>query len=192
MLENSLPYSIVLASKSPRRHELLRGLGLDFEIRTRDTDESFSLDLKKEEIALFLAKVKADAMADTLQENELIITADTIVCLGDEVLNKPQSSEEAREMLRKLSGTMHRVYTGICLMSSEKQQLFYDETRVFFRYLSDDEIRYYVEKYKPYDKAGAYGAQEWMGYVGIERIEGSYFNVMGLPVHKLYSELQRF
>jgi len=192
MLNNLLEHHIVLASKSPRRHELLRGLGIEFEIRTRDTDESFSNQLKNEGIALFLAEVKAKAMTDSMQDNELIITADTIVCLGEEVLNKPQSADEAHHMLRMLSGRMHRVYTGVCLMSHEKEQLFYDETRVYFRELSDAEIRYYVENYKPFDKAGSYGAQEWMGYVGIERIEGSYFNVMGLPVHKLYTELLRF
>ncbi len=192
MLENALPYSVVLASKSPRRHELMRGLGIDFEIRTRDIDESFDPAIRLGEIALFLAEIKAKAMADTLRNNELIITADTIVCLGDQVLNKPQSPAEAYEMLRALSGNMHSVFTGVCLLSAEKQALFYDETRVYFRNLSDEEIRYYVEKFSPFDKAGAYGAQEWMGYVGIERIEGSYFNVMGLPVHKLYLELQRF
>lgn len=192
MLNQLLKKRIVLASKSPRRHELLRGLGIEFEIRTRHTDESFSNQLKNEEIALFLAEVKAKAMVDSMQGNELIITADTIVCLRDDVLNKPQSAEDAHHMLRMLSGKMHRVYTGVCLMSPEKQELFYDETRVFFRDLSDEEIRYYVENYRPYDKAGSYGAQEWMGYVGVERIEGSYFNVMGLPVHKLYAELLRF
>lgn len=192
MIEGKLKHKIVLASKSPRRHELLRGLGIEFEIRTRDTDESFDPTMKLEEIALFLADVKAKAMVDTLGENELIITADTIVCLDDIVLNKPQSAEEACEMLRTLSGRMHKVFTGVSLMSTQKQQLFYDETNVFFRDLSDDEIRYYVENYHPYDKAGSYGAQEWMGYVGVERIEGSYFNVMGLPVHKLYTELMAF
>jgi septum formation protein len=192
MLNQQIDHHIVLASKSPRRHELLRGLGIAFEIRTRDTDESFADQLQNEEIALFLAEVKAKAMTDSMQDNELIITADTIVCLDEEVLNKPQSADEAHHMLRMLSGRMHRVYTGVCLMSYEKHQLFYDETRVYFRELSDEEIRYYVENYKPFDKAGSYGAQEWMGYVGVERIEGSYFNVMGLPVHKLYAELLRF
>lgn len=192
MLSSILNYNIVLGSKSPRRHELLRGLGIEFEIRTRDTDESFDPSMQLEEIALFLADVKARAISDTIRHDELLITADTIVCLGDEVLNKPQSADEAHQMLRMLSGKMHRVYTGVSLMTSEKQKLFYDETKVFFRELSDDEIVYYVEKYKPYDKAGSYGAQEWMGFVGVERIEGSYFNVMGLPVHKLYTELLEF
>ncbi len=189
---HQLPYHFVLASKSPRRHELLSGLGLDFEIRTRNTDESFGTELANEEIALFLAEVKAHAMRDTLKKDELIITADTIVCLGDKVLNKPSDADEAHAMLRTLSGKMHKVFTGVCLMTAEKQQLFFDETRVFFRHLKDDEISYYVENYRPYDKAGSYGAQEWMGYVGVERIEGSYFNVMGLPVHKLYAELMAF
>lgn len=192
MLENKVVYKIVLGSKSPRRQQLLQDLGLEFEIRTRDTDESFDPAMQLEEIALFLADVKARAISDTIRHDELLITADTIVCLGDEVLNKPQSADEAHQMLRMLSGKMHRVYTGVSLMTSEKQKLFYDETKVFFRELSDDEIVYYVEKYQPYDKAGSYGAQEWMGFVGVERIEGSYFNVMGLPVHKLYTELLEF
>lgn len=192
MLEKLVSYKIVLGSKSPRRHQLLRDLGLEFEIRTRDTDESFDSAMQLEEIALFLADVKARAISDTIRHDELLITADTIVCLGEEVLNKPQSAEEAHQMLRMLSGKMHRVYTGVSLMTTEKQKLFYDETKVFFRELSDDEIVYYVEKYQPFDKAGSYGAQEWMGFVGVERIEGSYFNVMGLPVHKFYTELLEF
>ncbi len=192
MLEKLVAYKIVLASKSPRRQQLLRDLGLEFEIRTRDTDEGFDSSMKNEEIALYLAGVKARAISDTIGHNELIITADTIVCLGDEVLNKPQTVQEAQQMLRMLSGKMHRVFTGVSLLTSENQKLFYDETKVFFRELSEKEIVYYVEKYRPFDKAGSYGAQEWMGFVGVERIEGSYFNVMGLPVHKLYTELLQF
>lgn len=192
MLSELLKYRLVLASKSPRRQQLLKGLGVEFEIRTRDTDESFSNALQNEEIALYLAEVKADAMSDTLKTGELIVTADTIVCLGNEVLNKPSDAEEACKMLKALSGQMHRVYTGVCLTAVEKQRLFFDETKVFFRNLTEEEIAYYVENYRPYDKAGSYGAQEWMGYVGVERIEGSYFNVMGLPVHKLYTELLNF
>jgi septum formation protein len=192
MLSELLKYRLVLASKSPRRQQLLKGLGVEFEIRTRDTDESFSNALQNEEIALYLAEVKADAMSDTLKTGELIVTADTIVCLGNEVLNKPSDAEEACKMLKALSGQMHRVYTGVCLTTLEKQRLFFDETKVFFRNLTEEEIAYYVENYRPYDKAGSYGAQEWMGYVGVERIEGSYFNVMGLPVHKLYTELLNF
>lgn len=192
MLSELLKYHIVLASKSPRRQQLLNGLGVEFEIRTRDTDETFSNTLHNEQIALYLAEIKAQAMSDTLKPGELIITADTIVCLGNEVLNKPADEAEACKMLKALSGQMHRVYTGVCLTTREKQRLFFDETKVFFRNLTEEEIAYYVENYRPYDKAGSYGAQEWMGYVGVERIEGSYFNVMGLPVHKLYTELLNF
>lgn len=182
-------YHIILASKSPRRQELLRGMGLEFEIRVRDTEEGFDPAMPQEEIAPYLAGKKAAAFDADLKPGELLITADTIVCIGDVVLNKPQSKEEAHAMLRELSGQMHRVYTGVCLTTTEKQRRFCDETKVFFRDLADEEIAYYVENYRPFDKAGSYGAQEWMGYVGVERIEGSYFNVMGLPVHKLYTEL---
>lgn len=192
MLQQIIRKKIILGSKSPRRQQLLKELGLEYEIRTRNTDESFSPELQNEEIALHLAKIKAAAIADTLSPEELLITADTIVCLENEVLNKPATAEEAQEMLGKLSGNMHRVYTGVCLMSAEKQTAFYDETKVFFRALTPAEIAYYVQHHKPFDKAGAYGAQEWMGYIGVERIEGSYFNVMGLPLHKLYLELQDF
>lgn len=192
MLQKIIRKKIVLGSKSPRRQQLLKELGLDFEIRTRDTDESFDSNLKPEDIAMNLARIKAEAIADTLSPDELLITSDTIVCLNNEVLNKPANSEEAHAMLRKLSGKMHRVYTGVCLQSTEKQQVFVDETRVFFRELNDAEITYYVKQYQPFDKAGAYGAQEWIGYIGVERIEGSYFNVMGLPLHKLYLQLKRF
>jgi septum formation protein len=150
------------------------------------------LAIKNEAIALHLAEKKAQAFNGDLQPAELLITADTIVVAGNHVLNKPGNVEEAHTMLRFLSGRMHKVYTGVCLKTLEKQVLFYDETKVFFRDLTDTEIAFYVENYKPFDKAGSYGAQEWLGYVGVERIEGSYFNVMGLPVHKLYMELSKF
>lgn len=189
---DSLRYQLILGSRSPRRHHLLEGLGVPFSVRTRDTNEDFDPTMPQIEIAPYLAKKKADALRAELSPGELLITADTIVCLGDEVLNKPGSEQEARDMLRQLSGQMHRVYTGVCLSTAAKQRAFVDETKVFFRSLTEDEIAYYVANYKPFDKAGAYGAQEWMGYVGVERIEGSYFNVMGLPVHKLYTELMRF
>jgi len=192
MLQNLNKYRIILASRSPRRQFLVKELGLKFEVKTKETEEDFHLHLQNEHIALHLAEKKALAFEQDLQENELIITADTIVVAENRVINKPESVEEAHAMLRFLSGKMHRVYTGVCIKSKEKQVLFYDETKVFFRELTDTEIAFYVENYKPFDKAGSYGAQEWMGYVGVERIEGSYFNVMGLPVHKLYLELQQF
>lgn len=192
MLSNLSKYRITLASRSPRRQFLLRELGIDFEVRTKETEEDFGNHLQNEAVALHLAEKKALAFEDDIQPDELIITADTIVVAENHVINKPENVTEAHAMLRFLSGKMHQVYTGVCIKSKEKQVLFYDETKVFFRELTDAEIAFYVENYKPFDKAGSYGAQEWMGYVGVERIEGSYFNVMGLPVHKLYLELQQF
>jgi septum formation protein len=192
MLDNLSKYNIILASKSPRRQMLLKELGLSFTIKTKDTEEDFSDHLIGEEIALHLAEKKAHAFDNEMSPNDLIITADTIVVAEGKVLNKPANASEAKEMLRFLSGKMHLVFTGVCLHSKEKTTCFTDETKVFFRPLSETEIDFYVENYQPFDKAGSYGAQEWMGYVGVERIEGSYFNVMGLPVHKLYLELAGF
>jgi septum formation protein len=192
MLKNLDKYKLVLASKSPRRQMLLKELGLDFSLRTKDTNENFSEELAADQIAEHLAHRKAEAFKNEMADDELIITADTIVVADNKVLNKPETVEEAHSMLRFLSGKMHRVYTGVCLLSKNKMSCFTDETKVYFREFTDSEIAFYVENYKPFDKAGSYGAQEWLGYVGVERIEGSYFNVMGLPVHKLYLELQQF
>ena len=183
-------YQIILASNSPRRKELLSGIDIDYEVKTLpDIDESFPQDLPKEQIAEFLAQKKASAYADILSEKTLLITADTIVILGDEVLGKPIDKADAKAMLKKLSGNTHRVITGVCMTTKEKQIRFSDTAFVTFGKLSDEEIDYYVEKYNPMDKAGAYGVQEWIGYVAVERIEGSYFNVMGLPIYKVYEEL---
>lgn len=189
----NLQYQIILASNSPRRKELLAGLGLDYEVRTLpDIDESYPVGLKGGEIPLYISIEKADAYVAMLKPGELIITADTIVWLNDEVLGKPHDRVEAIDMLHKLSGHTHEVFTGVTLTTTEKQRSFFAETKVTFCALTDSEISYYVDRYKPFDKAGSYGVQEWIGYIGVERIEGSYFNVMGLPVQRLYKELYQF
>jgi len=183
---------IILASASPRRRQLLEALDIDFVTKTKNTDESFGNNTTIREIPCQLAQRKARAFLSEITENQLVIAADTIVSIDDEVLNKPQNEQEATTMLQKLSGQCHEVITGVCLLSLHKEKIFYDVTKVFFKSLTEEEIAYYVKKYKPYDKAGSYGAQEWLGMIAIERIEGSYFNVMGLPVHKLYEELKIF
>ncbi|MEK6616231.1 MAG: Maf family nucleotide pyrophosphatase [Bacteroidota bacterium] len=201
MKEKLEKYNIILASKSPRRQFLLKELGLNFKVRTKEVDESFPKKLKGSQIALYLCKKKADAFKDELQPNDLLITADTIVWIDNQALNKPADYNEAVKMLKLLSGKMHTVYTGVCLASPllpspQGEELavrrFVVSTKVYFKKLTDKEIDFYVSNYKPYDKAGAYGAQEWMGYIGVEKIIGSYFNVMGLPVKELYEELMRF
>lgn len=184
---------IILASASPRRKQLLEALDIDFEIKTKNTEESFENNTNDIwQIPCLLAQRKARAFLKEITENQLIIAADTIVSIGDEILNKPQNEQEAVKMLQKLSGQCHEVITGICLLAKHKERIFYDTTKVYFKNLSQEEIAYYVQKYKPYDKAGSYGAQEWLGMIAVERIEGSYFNVMGLPLHKLYEELKLF
>ena len=183
-------YDIVLASKSPRRQHLLAELGLQFRVIDHiDMEEVYPASLRAEEIPLYLAKAKAACCERFIDPNTILITADTIVWLENEVIEKPFDHEGAINMLVKLSGRMHEVFTGVCIKTVAGESSFFAVSRVFFRQLSEDEIRYYVEKFNPLDKAGAYGVQEWIGYVGVERIEGSYFNVMGLPVQQLYSEL---
>ena len=190
MLEN---YHIILASNSPRRRQLLAGLDLDFEVKVLpDIDEDYPDNLSTSEIPVYIATEKAAAYKDLMAEYDLIITADTVVVLGDEVLGKPVDAEDARRMLRELSGKTHQVITGVCLMTCQRQRSFAVKTDVSFKELTEDEIAYYVEKYQPFDKAGAYGVQEWIGYTGITAIRGSYFNVMGLPVQRLYTELCDF
>jgi septum formation protein len=184
--------SIILASGSPRRKQLLASLDLDFQVKTKDTPEDFPHDMPIAEVPLFLARRKAEAFLQDIQKEHLIITADTIVSIESSILNKPQDEAEAIAMLQKLSGKMHEVITGVCLMNNQKTFVFSDTTKVFFKNLTEEEIIYYVQKYTPYDKAGSYGAQEWLGMVAITKIEGSYFNVMGLPIHKLYQELIHF
>lgn len=181
---------ILLASNSPRRRELLSGLGVDYQVRLLpDIDESFPLHLSAEEIPQYISRNKADAYA--LEEDELLITADTIVYCKGEVLGKPVDEADACRMLQQLSGCTHQVVTGVTLKTREKVRTFSCTTQVTFAELSDEEITYYVQHYAPYDKAGAYGVQEWIGFVGVTRLEGSYFNVMGLPVQRLYTELKK-
>lgn len=184
---------IVLASNSPRRKELLAGLDIPFEVRVLDNiDESYPETLPTKEIAGYISKKKADAYRQTMADDELIITADTIVVLGQEVMGKPKDDDEARRMLRELSGKTHQVITGVCLTTKDKQSNFSVETDVTFKTLSEEEIDYYVAHYRPLDKAGAYGIQEWIGHIGVTGLNGSYFNVMGLPVQRIYEALKAF
>ena len=183
---------IILGSASPRRQELLKSLGIDFEIRVSDLKEKYPKNLKKKEISEFLATQKSEHLSKMLKGEELLITADTIVVKGDRVLNKPKDKLEAKEMLEYLSGDEHLVITSVCLRDQQNQVVFSSVTKVFFKSLSAAEIDFYVKEYKPFDKAGAYGIQEWIGLVGIEKIEGSYFNVVGLPISKLYQNLIQF
>jgi len=185
-------YRLILASQSPRRQQLLKQLGCEFEVRLKETDETVPTSIPARQVSMFLAEKKANTFKNDLQSNELLITADTIVILDEEILNKPKDEEEAFEMLSKLSGRVHEVVTGFSLTSIDKQFTDSDTSLVFFRKLNREEISFYIKNYQPFDKAGSYGAQDWIGMVGIERIEGSYFNVMGLPVHKLYQALQNF
>ncbi len=185
-------YSITLGSQSPRRKELFAGLNLPFEVEVREVDESFPENMKAENVPEFLAVLKTTPFFPGFKPEGLLITADTIVLIDDKVLGKPLDYEHAFEMLRTLSGKKHVVITGVCIKSHTKQVTFSDHTDVYFNSLTDDEIDYYLTHYHPYDKAGSYGVQEWIGYVAIEKIEGSYFNVMGLPIQRLYEELLKF
>ena len=185
-------YEVILASKSPRRQALLKEIVPEFSIMLRDTAETYLPTLKGAQIVEHLANLKASAFDGELADNQLLITADTIVWIDDMVLGKPNGRNGAIAMLQQLSGRKHTVYTGVCLKTNQKKRVFSVATDVFFRPLSEEEMEYYVEKYQPFDKAGSYGVQEWIGYVGVERIEGSYFNVMGLPVQRLYQELKKF
>ena len=190
MLENLKKYSIILASNSPRRKELLEGLGIEYKVKTLPyVDESYPETLIGEQIPLFIARKKAEAYIDTIEDNELIITADTIVWLDGKVLGKPEDSAHAKEMLASLSGKTHQVMTGVCITTKDIRKEFVSVTDVTFNTLSMEEIDYYVINYKPFDKAGAYGIQEWIGYIGVQSISGSYFNVVGLPIQRLYREL---
>ena len=191
MLKNLSGYRVVLGSASPRRQQLLAGLGIPFEVEVRETDESFGHKLKAQEIPLHIATSKAEAFYADLGDRDIVITADTVVWINGHVMNKPSDRSDAIAMISELSGSVHEVYTAVCILSSQGKTLLWDETRVHFAKLERDEIEFYVDQYKPFDKAGAYGAQDWIGLVGIDRLEGSYFNVMGLPVHKLYDALKK-
>ena len=191
MLDNLKKYKIILASNSPRRRELLSGLGVDYEVKiVPGIDETYPESLNGEEIPVYIAKEKANAYRASLQPDELVITADTIVYVDGMVLGKPVDEADACRMLRMLSGRTHQVITGVCLTTVDFQKSFASVTEVTFDTLSDEEIGYYVEKYRPMDKAGSYGVQEWIGFVGVTGLKGSYYNVMGLPVQRLYKELK--
>ena len=181
--------NIILASASPRRQELFKELGLNFKIKIKSIEENYPSNLKGEEITNYLAKLKAKAFENDLTKNDILITSDTIVWHLNKPLEKPKSKQQAVKMLEELSGTSHKVITSFCIKTLASEDVFFDTTVVHFKELSTKEIEYYVENYKPYDKAGAYGIQEWIGFIGVTKLEGSYFNVMGLPVHKLYEEL---
>lgn len=190
MLDNLKKYKVILASNSPRRKELLAGLGVDYEVRTLpDVDESYPETLQGADIPLYIAKEKADAYVAMMQPGELMITADTIVWLDGKVLGKPRDREDALQMLRTMSGRTHEVFTGVCITTTDWQRSFTAQTEVRFATLSEEEIAYYIDNFQPMDKAGAYGVQEWIGFIGVENISGSYYNIMGLPVQKLYREL---
>ena len=182
-------YQIILASQSPRRQQLLKDLAWDFRIAHIDVEELYPAHLKNNEIAEYLAELKSEAYKPTLEKNELLICADTIVCIGKQTLGKPKNKLEAQQMLKTLQGKTHQVYTGVCIRTNTKKKVFSVRTDVFFKNLSEEEINFYIENYQPFDKAGAYGAQEWLGFVAVEKIEGSYFNVMGLPLKELYETI---
>ncbi|MGQ1891425.1 Maf family nucleotide pyrophosphatase [Thermophagus sp. OGC60D27] len=195
MIFNNLkPFTITLASGSPRRQDLLKKTGIPFSIgKGRDVDESYPEDLPINEVALHLARLKSDAWKDIwMQPDQMVITADTIVALDNEVIGKPENRDHAIQMLKRLSGRSHQVMTGVVIRTVKKEKAFSDITTVHFKPLTSEQINYYIDHYKPYDKAGAYGIQEWIGLIGIESIEGSYFNVMGLPVSRLMEELKYF
>ena len=186
------PLKLLLASNSPRRRQLLAALGLSFEIRLLEVDEAFPAHLRRAEVAEYLAVRKAAAYLPGLATDELVLTADTIVCLDDDVLNKPADRAEAQAMLGRLQGRSHEVYTGVCLQAGDgRQVVFSDCTTVHFRPLRPVEIDHYIDTSQPYDKAGSYGAQDWLGMAAIDRLEGSYFNVMGLPTHRVWAELAK-
>lgn len=186
------PPLLILASGSPRRQHLLKEAGFDFFLDVRPSDESIPQGLKPELVPEFLALKKASHFHNAELRNQVVLTADTVVILDGKILNKPANKYEAYQMLRSLSGKSHTVVTGVCLKDHDREHTFSDKTEVHFRMLSDSEINQYIEKYEPYDKAGAYGAQEFMGMIAIDKLEGSYFNVMGLPIHKVYTELEQF
>lgn len=187
----TLPYALVLGSASPRRQQLLAGMGFDFQIRVKEVDESYPDQIALPEVAAYLAIKKAEAQRKELKD-ELLITADTMVALEGELLGKPVDYADAVALLKKQSGKKQTVYTGVCLLTESEEVSFTVTTDVYFRQLTDAEIRYYLDHYQPYDKAGSYGVQEWMGYVGVSRIEGSYTNVMGFPTSEVYEALGAF
>jgi len=190
---NNLPYNIILGSQSPRRQELLHGLDVNFTVKVIDgLEENYPATLQGEEIPMFLAQQKAEAYLNSLTPHDMLITADTIVWLDGIVYGKPKNEADAKKMLRALSGKTHDVITGVCVTTTERQETFAAISKVTFASFSDNEINYYIEQYRPMDKAGSYGVQEWIGYIGVERIDGSFYNVMGLPVQRLYTLLKNW
>lgn len=183
--------NLILASKSPRRQQFLKDLKLDFNIQLKEVEEIYDTTLKGKQITKYLAKLKAKVFTN-LNDNDILITSDTIVWFKDKPLEKPKSKKEAIKMLQKLSGKKHQVFTSVCLKSNQKEVVFSDKTTVYIKQLSLNEINYYIENFNPFDKAGSYGIQEWFGYIAVKKIKGSFFNVMGFPVHKFYKELMRF
>lgn len=193
MLENISQYKILLASNSPRRRDLLSGLGIDYQVVTLPAiDESYPSTITGEDIPLYIAKQKAQAYRDMMNQDTMLITADTIVWMDNKVYGKPTDADDARRMLHELSGRTHTVITGVAITTNDRNKSFAVSTQVTFASLTDSEIDYYVTNYKPFDKAGAYGIQEWIGYIGVTSLEGSYFNVMGLPIQRLYNELKQW
>lgn len=184
-------YKLILASASPRRQQLMKDAGFTFEVRLKNVEEKYPQELHLENVPEYLSKVKASAFREELKADEVLITADTVVCIHDRILGKPADRKEAISMLQELSGNRHLVVTGVSVTTRTEQLSFSSRTDVFFKHLSNEEIEFYVDMYKPFDKAGAYGIQEWIGYIGIERIEGSFYNVMGLPIQKLYETLRK-
>jgi len=193
LLDKIKNYSLILATQSPRRHSLMKGAGFDFKIIIPDNiEEIYPSGLSEPEVPIFLAELKASWFDGKLKKDEIVITADTIVAIDGMVLGKPNGFNEAFSMLQRLSGRSHDVVTAVCLCNNQIKKTFSSVSKVYFRHLSNQEIEYYINSFQPYDKAGAYGAQEWIGFVGIEKIEGSYFNVMGFPIHQFYAELEKF
>lgn len=192
MLDNLKKYRIILGSASPRRQELLRGINIPFEVISKDVDESFPFSMTGVGIPMFLAEKKANAYKDMMTDDLMVITADTIVLLEGKVMGKPTDKEDARKMLQRLSGKTHQVITGVCITTNLRRRTFHTVSEVRFAHLNDAEIDYYLDNYAPYDKAGSYGVQEWIGFIAVEQITGSYFNVMGLPIQRLYNELKRW
>lgn len=184
------PSTIILASASPRRKELMLGLGYSIDVVPSNVDESFPASMELSKVPQFLAELKADSILQKFPD-QTVLAADTVVIVDKEILNKPADASEAFDMLKKLSGKMHLVITGVCICCNGQKEVFSDTTEVYFKHLSDDEIHYYLDRFKPLDKAGAYGVQEWIGYVAVEKMVGSFYNVMGLPVNKVYDALNK-
>ena len=189
---NKKAHNIILASQSPRRKELLANLGYHFSQTSKEIDESYPAELNEEDVAEYLSKKKAKAYRQSIAEGDLLITSDTTVCLEGKILGKPENEQQAREMLNNLSGKQHLVISGVCLTSLDKIESFAVTTKVWVKKLSEEEIDHYISVFKPFDKAGGYGIQEWIGYIGVEKIEGSFYNVMGLPVKELYEAIESF